>query len=126
MSAIIAASVLSQSQATSPPVQFLTLETLFSAAGSTTAVITVTSVLNSLVKKFPARWFALGFSICLTIIGIGVLGQQYKLATIFLALVNGLVVYAAAVGVNNVSTTSSSGGAVAAPAAPRKSYRWWP
>ncbi len=117
--------VLLQQPSPSPAVQFLTLETLFSAAGATTAVITVTSVLNSLLPKFTARWFALVFSVCLTVIGIGVLGQPYRPATVFLACINGLVVYAAAVGVNNVST-SSTGGGTGAPGAPHKSYRWWP
>ena len=125
MSGHMIASVLLQQSSTSAPVQFLTLETLFSAAGATTSVITVTSVLNSLLRKFPARWFALVFSVCLTVIGIGVLGQPYRPATVFLAVINGLVVYAAAVGVNNVST-SSTGGGTGAPGAPHKSYRWWP
>jgi hypothetical protein len=118
--------VLLQQPSPSASVQFLTLETLFSAAGATTAVITVTAVLNSLLPKFPARWFALVFSLCLTVIGIGVLGQPYRPATIFLACINGLVVYAAAVGVNNVSTSSSAGGGTGAPGAPQKSYRWFP
>ena len=125
MSYFISTLLFFQQSSPSAPVQFLTLETLFSAAGATTAVITVTSVLNSLLRNFPAKWFALGFSVCLTMIGIGVLGQPYRAATIFLALINGLVVYAAAVGVNNVSTHSPGGAALGAPGAPKKSYRWF-
>lgn len=116
-------------------VQFFTVGTLFTAAGATTAVISLTSVLHSLFSKLPARWFALGLSLALTLLGISVQDQHWRPLTIFVALINGLVVYAAAVGVNNVMTTPPAPGGPPVPAAPaafaaiatgRRSLRWWP
>lgn len=101
-------------------VQFFTADTLFTAAGVTTAVITITSVLHSLIPRLPARWFALGLSLALTLFGIGVQNQQWNALTVFLAVINALVVYAAAVGVNNVVTNSPTA------AAAGRSLRWWP
>jgi uncharacterized membrane protein len=116
-----------QSSTEPQPPQFFTIQTLFTAAGTTTAVITVTSVLHSLFEKLPARWFAFVFSLFLTFTGIAVRHEPYNAANILLAIINGLVVYAAAVGVNNITTARPAGGA-AAPAAPAggRSYRWWP
>jgi hypothetical protein len=117
----------------SPPdpqsTQFFTIDTLFTAAGATTAVITVTAVLHSLFAKLQARWFALVFSLFLTFAGIGVKQEGYGAASLLLAVINAFVIYAAAVGVNNVSTAAPASGSAAAPSAPgppRRSYRWWP
>lgn len=106
--------------------QWLTLETVFTAAGATTVVITVTSVLHGLAPKLPAKWFALVLSFALTLLSIDAHGEAYTGLNVFLAVINGFVTYAAAVGVNNVMT-SAPGGATGAPAAPgRRSFRWWP
>ena len=44
--------------------------------------------------------------------------------SVVVALVNGVMTYAAAVGVNTVATAASPSGVAAAPLAAR-SYRWW-
>ena len=110
-------------------VQFFTVQTLFSAAGATTAVFTITSVLHGFLPKISPRWFALGFSWVLTFVGIGVRHEGWTPTTILLALINGFVIYAAAVGVNNVSTSTPPEVKVAeveGGPAPGRSYRWWP
>jgi len=109
-------------------VQFFTLQTLFSAAGATTAVFTVTSVLHGFFPRVSARWFALAFSWLLTLLGISVGHQGWTPANILLAVINGFVIYAAAVGVNNVATSTppSTGGVGAQSAETGRSYRWWP
>jgi len=106
-------------QLSSPPT-FFTVESLFSAAGATTAAITVTSVLHGIFPKLPAKWFALVFSLLLTVVGVGVRNEGWTTLHLFLALLNGLVVYSAAVGVNNIVTAPPPG----APTTGR-SYRWW-
>jgi hypothetical protein len=108
-------------QAPSPRVEFVTVETLFTAAGATTAVITVTSVLHGLIPNLPARWFALGFSLALTFIGINAQSQPWTFLTVLLAVINALVIYAAAVGVNNVLTKGPGAGAAVG-----RSFRWFP
>ncbi len=108
--------------------QYLTLETLFTAAGATTAVFTVTSVLRGLLPKLSPRWFAAFFSIFLMVVGIRVNQQGYGPATLLLAFVNAAVIYAAAVGVNNITTAPGQSGGTGVPEAPgtvARSYRWW-
>ncbi len=109
-------------------VQFFTLETLFSAAGATTAVFTVTSVLHGFFPKLSPRWFALGFSWLLTILGISVRHQDWTAVNILLAVINGFVIYAAAVGVNNVATSTppTPVGVGAQTLQTGRDYRWWP
>jgi hypothetical protein len=118
---------LSESPDTSQ-VQFFTLETLFSAAGATTAVFTVTSVLHGFLPKISPRWFALLFSWLLTIIGIGVHHVGWTPSNILVAVINGFVIYAAAVGVNNVSTSNPPVvvAGVEESSARGRAYRWWP
>jgi hypothetical protein len=107
------------------PVQFFTIETLFSAAGATTAVITVTTVLHGFFPKLPARWFALGFSLFLTIVGIGVQHQSYDAPSLLLAIINALVIYSAAVGVNNIATSLRYATTPPVDLSARNN-RWWP
>lgn len=123
--ALFLANVL-QAPPTQTPTQFLTIETLFTAAGATTAVFTVTSVVRALLPKLSPRWFAAVFSLLLTIVGIHVNNQTYRPSTLLLAFINAAVVYAAAVGVNNITTAPGPAGAAGAPAAPAgQSFRWW-
>jgi hypothetical protein len=103
---------------TSP--SFYTLETLFSAAGATAAVFTVTSVLHGFFQAAKPKWFALFFSWLLTLLGISVHHEAWTPANIFLAVINGVVIYAAAVGINNMSTWRD-----ATREATERSYRWW-
>ena len=110
-------------------VQFFTLETLFTAAGETTAIFTITSVLHGFIPKLSPRFFALALSFLFTFVGISLQGQPWNPSNVFLAIINGFIVYAAAVGINNVSTPPSPGigrraGAPIEPAAVH-SYRWW-
>jgi hypothetical protein len=114
------------SASSAPQVQFLTVETLFSAAGATTAVIAVTTILQGLIPRLPAKWVGLLLAFAITLLAIQVRQEEYSGVNVFVAIVNGFVVYAAAVGVNNVAT--SRPGAVGAPAAPGagRSRRWWP
>lgn len=108
--------------------QFFTIESLFTAAGATTAVFTVTSVVRGLLPRLSPRWFAAFFSLFLTIVGIGVNHQKYGPSTLLLAFINAAVVYAAAVGVNNITTAPMPVGGASAPEAPTasaRSYRWW-
>jgi hypothetical protein len=102
--------------------EFLTVQTLFTATGATTAVFTVSTVLRSLTSKLDPRWMALVISLTIMIVGIGVQKQSYGDApTVLAAVINSFVVYAAAVGVNNVTTNPrpqvGNGGGGAAPAA---------
>ncbi len=118
---------LLQTPSTQTPTQFFTIETLFTAAGATTAVFTLTSVVRGLLPKLSPRWFAAFFSLFLTIVGIHVNNQRYAPSTLLLALINAAVVYAAAVGVNNITTAPGSVGPTGAPGAPAgQSFRWWP
>jgi len=105
--------------------EFFTAESLFTAAGSTTAVITVTSVLQGLFPALPGRWIGLGLSFALTLIGNGVHGRPWNAVNLFLAFINGLVIYAAATGVNTVVTKPPAAPAAAALRSGR-SFRWWP
>lgn len=103
------------------PTGFLTIETLFTFAGSTTAVFVVTSVVHGLFPKVSARWFAAVFSLILMLVAIHVNHQKYCASNILLAFINAAIVYAAAVGVNNitsVSTTRLAGNAT-------NKYLWW-
>lgn len=106
--------------------QWLTLETLFTAAGATTAVITVTSVLHGLVPGLPAKWFALALSLAITLLSIDAHGEAYSGLNVLLAVINGLVTYAAAVGLNNVMTSTPAGASAPPTAGGRRSLRWWP
>lgn len=105
----------------SPP-QWFDKDSLFTAAGSTTAVMVVTSVVQRISPRFPARWFALGLSLALSLLSISVHQQAWTAVNILIALINGLMTYAAAVGVNTVVTTPL------APVEPmlQRTYRWWP
>ncbi len=105
------------------PAQWFDPQTLFTAAGSTTAVIAVTSVLQRIFPGLSARWFALALSLALTIIAIGVHHEGWSAMSIFLAIINGLMTYSAAVGVNTVATAPAAGQARVA--AGGRSYRWW-
>ena len=109
-----------------PQMQFMTVETLFTAAGATTAVIAVTTILQGLIPRLPAKWVGLVLAFVITLMAIQVRREEYTGVNVFVAIVNGFVVYAAAVGVNNVATQRS--GAIGAPAAPGtgRSMRWWP
>ena len=106
--------------------EWMTRETLFTAAGATTVVITVTSVLHGLVSGLPAKWFALVLSLAITLLSIDANGEAYSGLNVFLAVINGLVTYAAAVGVNNVMTSTPAGASAAPAAGGRRSLRWWP
>lgn len=106
-------------------VQFFTVETLFTAAGITTAVVTVTSVLHSLVPKLPARWFALGLSIALTLVGVQLQMHPWTGLAVCVGLINALVIYAAAVGVNNVLTSPTTPVGANNVIGGQRSARWW-
>lgn len=104
------------------PTQWFDKDTLFTAAGSTAAVIAVTSVLQRFSPKFPARWFALGLSLVLSLLSITVHHQCWGAVNILIALLNGLMTYTAAVGVNTVVTAPP---AAATPNITDRTYRWW-
>ncbi|MBI2955932.1 MAG: hypothetical protein HYY26_01335 [Acidobacteria bacterium] len=113
-------------QATPPEPQFFDKDTLFTPSGATAAVILVTSLLQRLSARIPARWFALGFSLLLMLLAITVRQEPWSWVNILLAVLNGLAVYAAAVGVNTAVTAPPPAPAVAAKAVgAARSYRWW-
>lgn len=120
------ADVATASASATPQAQFLTAETLFTAAGATTAVIAVTSMLQVLIPKLPAKWVGLVLAFVITLLAIQAHGERYTGINIVLAIVNGFVTYAAAVGVNNVSTSPRPTAAAPPAAAVGKSMRWWP
>lgn len=122
---LLLGSLLAQAQPGGAAPQWFDKDTLFTAAGATAAVIAVTSVLQRLWAKLPARWFALVFSLALTLLAISVRQQGWTGINIFLALVNGLMTYAAAVGVNTVVTAPPGGAAPPTAQAGVRSYRWW-
>jgi hypothetical protein len=109
-----------------PPAQFLAVQTLFTAAGATTAVIAVTTILQGLIPRLPAKWVGLVLAFVITLLAIQVHSEEYTGVNVFVAIVNGFVIYAAAAGVNNVATQRP--GAVGAPEArgAGRSMRWWP
>jgi hypothetical protein len=109
-------------QAQPGPPQWFDKDTLFTAAGSTTAVIAVTSVLQRISPKFPARWFALSLSLALSLLSISVHQQAWTAVNILIALLNGLMTYTAAVGINTFVTTSM---VAATPDVTQHTYRWW-
>jgi predicted membrane channel-forming protein YqfA (hemolysin III family) len=115
-SAFVVAIQLFQTQP-GPP-QWFDKETLFTAAGSTAAVIAVTTVLQRFSPKFPARWFALILSLALALLSIPVHQQAWSLVNILIALLNGVMTYSAAVGINTVATPT--------PGVAHHAYRWWP
>jgi|SRR5580658_6281559 uncharacterized membrane protein len=129
---LIAAAVIDPQTNAHTATELFTVDTLFTTGGATTAVFTVTTVLRTLISKLPSRWVAAVLSLVLMIVGIQVKDQQYGVVTILVALINAAVVYAASVGVNNITTApagASGAGGAAAPAAPGapspKIYRWW-
>jgi len=96
-----------------------TVQSLFTAAGATTAVFTVTTVLRSLISKLDPRWTAAVLSLLIMLVEVKTNGDTYSVPNILVAVINAAVIYAAAVGVNNVTTNPrSQGGVAAAPAAP--------
>jgi hypothetical protein len=108
---------------TPPPTStgFLTIETLFTFAGSTTAVFVVTSVVHGLFPKVSPRWFAALLSLVLMLVAIHVNQQKYCATNILLAFINAAIVYAASVGVNNITSVSAmrlAGNATS-------KYLWW-
>jgi hypothetical protein len=100
------------------PTQWFDKETLFTAAGSTAAVIAVTSVLQRFSPKFPSRWFAVGLSLALSLLSISVHHQSWGAVNILIALLNGVMTYSAAVGINTVATLPPEAGT-------HYTYRWW-
>src|SRR5439155_3804410 len=104
--------------------QWFDSQTLLTAAGSTTVVITVTAVVQRSLPTLPARWFAFALSLLIALLAISVQGLAWTWVSVFVALVNGVMTYAAAVGVNTVATAAAPSGLAAAPSAAR-SYRWW-
>ena len=109
---------------TSGTATWFTPATLFTAAGSTAAVIAVTTLLQRFSSRLPAKWFALGLAEILAVVAIGVQKQKWNADNVFVAVLNGLMTYAAAVGVNTAATAPP-------PAGPQpkaivgQSYRWW-
>lgn len=131
---LILALVVDDQQAVHTATELFTVDTLFTTAGATTAVFTVTTVFRTLVPKLPPRWVAAVLSLLLMIVAIQVKSQQYGVVTILVAIINAAVVYAAAVGVNNITTAPTGTGntgtggtapAVAPGATSSLSYRWW-
>ncbi len=104
--------------------QWFTTDTLFTAAGSTAAVITVTTVLQRLIPNFPARWFGLVLSLVLALLAISVRHSDWSVVNIFLATLNGLVTFAAAVGVNTAATAPPIP-PLGVKAITGRSYRWY-
>jgi hypothetical protein len=103
---------------------WFTPATLFTAAGSTVAVIAVTTLLQRCFANLPAKWFALALAEVLAVMAVGVLKQGWNAVNIIIAVLNGLMTYAAAVGVN----TAATGAPQPAPGAKGvggRSYRWW-
>jgi hypothetical protein len=100
-----------------PAPQWFDKQTLFTAAGATTAVITVTAVVQRTFPKIPPRWFAFGLSLLIALFAIPVQGLDWSVVNVVVAVVNGIMTYAAAVGINTVVTTT--------PTAAAHSYRWW-
>ena len=109
--------------------QWFDKETLFTAAGSTTVVITVTAILQRWSTKTPGRWVALGLSLVIALLAISARGESWTGLGAIIALMNGIMTYAAAIGINTVVTAppppppppSTGQGAQAA----ARSYRWW-
>ncbi len=115
--------MLQTTETTQAP-QWFNKDTLFTPAGATAAVITVTTLLQRLFPQLPSRWVGLGLSFLLTLMAIRVQNSGWSPINIFLALLNGLMTYAAAIGVNTVVTQPPAAGlAKAVPAG--RSYRWW-
>ena len=69
-------------------------QTLFTAAGSTTVVITVTAVVQRSLPKLPARWFAFALSLLIALLAISVQGLSWTWVSVVVALVNGVMTYA--------------------------------
>jgi len=109
--------------------QWFDKETLFTAAGSTTVVITVTAILQRWWPNIPGRWVALGLSLVIALLAISARGESWTGLGAIIALMNGIMTYAAAIGINTVVTAPPppppppSTGQGAQAAAP--SYRWW-
>ncbi len=104
--------------------------TLFTAAGATAAVITVTGVLQALFPDLPGRWVALVLALLIALSAISVWKLPWNYANVFVALINGLTTYAAAIGINTVFTAPPPSAVALAPPqptqAPARHYRWWP
>ena|SRR5881296_788333 len=114
---------------TGAPAQWFDVRTLFTAAGATTAVVIVTAVLQRLFPGLPAPWVALGLSLLIALVAISVQKLPLTVVTVFVALINGIMTYAAAVGINTVATESPPSTVIGAPTpapAPARYYRWWP
>jgi hypothetical protein len=97
------ADVTAASASGAPAAQFLTVQTLFTAAGTATSVIAVTTILQGLIPRLPLNGSGLVLAFVITLFAVQVRGEEYTGVNIFVAIMNGFVVYAAAVGVNNVA-----------------------
>src|SRR2546428_9842237 len=95
--------------------QWFDIQTFSAAAGSTTVVITVTAVVQRSLPTLPARWFAFALSLLIALLATSVQGLAWTGVSVFVALVNGVMTYAAAVAVNTVATAASPSGLAAAP-----------
>ena len=87
------------------PGHFFTPSTLFSLAGSATAVWIITSVTGYLLEpkssKKLKKWLGLALSIVLALLG-ATFAPDRSLLTWVVAIVNGFLVYLTAVGANTV------------------------
>src|SRR5256885_6155865 len=102
--------------------QWFDTQPLFTAAGSTTVVITVTAVVQRSLPKLPARWFAFALSLLIALVASSVQGLPWTWVSVFGALVNGVMTYAAAACVNNGATAAWLSGVAATPLAGRSSH----
>jgi hypothetical protein len=86
--------------ATSPVQQFFTWESFGTFAGASAIVMVLSNVITKLTGKAPAAWVCLILSLIVAISGAAMLGQVKHATDIFLAFLNGCLLFTSAAGLN--------------------------
>lgn len=110
---------------TIPSQNWLDIDTLFTAAGASIVIYSITSVLQGIIPKFPAKIVALVLALGLCFAAIPLRHQPWSAANVILAIVNSFITYMAAVGVNNVVTAALPTKTEMKLATPEGTHRWW-
>lgn len=110
------------------PTDWITKDTLLNFAGATSLVVVFTVVFQRIFKKHEWSWaIALILAELISFLRVYVRGDAWSRWYLPLAILNGLWLYVAAVGINNIFTTLPPAAQQA-----RKQihelnpYRWWP
>jgi uncharacterized membrane protein len=98
--------------------QLFTAQSLGTFAGASSAVMILTNVFARLVGRAPPAVIALAIAMLVAFLGAYGLGQLTGVVDIWLAVLNGCLLFSSAVGIQETVSRGGSGGTVPPPAAP--------